>query len=244
MEKLIKRKITISKFQSPQPLIINEAVNFDKEVIFIAVPKTGTTSIRVQLRGVGEPIVPNPHLNILQIRDLFYIYFLKKYLGNNRDFPNNNVLSDLDIRQTADQTFRQFFKFAAVRNPWARAVSLYYRREGVQMSQEQSFEEFCTQHIYASDTCFHPTLHQNQLDWLCDEQENCIVDYVYKVEDFQQAIREIKAQTNGRVCLEMKEANKNPNSRSANYRDLYNDKTRKMIAKRFEKDIDYFKYTF
>ena len=37
--------------------------------------------------------------------------------------------------------------------------------------------------------------------------------------------------------------NVNPYSKSHNYRSMYNNKTRKIIEKRFEKDIDYFKYT-
>ena len=70
------------------------------------------------------------------------------------------------------------------------------------------------------------------------------MDYIYRLEDFDQAINEIAERTNGRVHLERKNANRNPNSDSRSYRDLYTEETRKLIAKRFEKDIDRFKYTF
>lgn len=97
--------------------------------------------------------------------------------------------------------------------------------------------------MYASDSCRHPTLHHNQLDWICDEDGQCIMDYVYRLEDFDQAINEIAERTDGRIQLASKKANQNPNSGSESYRDLYTEETRKLIASRFQKDIEFFKYT-
>jgi hypothetical protein len=230
--------------QESGPLILNEAVNFEKQVIFIAVPKTGTTSVRSQLRQEGIPLIRNPHLDIVQVRDSLYVYFLRRALGGNKSFPSDSVLTNAEIRTQAKDVFLTFFKFSAVRNPWARAVSLYSRREGVITKDKLSFGEFCKNHFYASDTCGQPTLHHNQLDWLCDEEGQCIMDYVYKLEDFDQAIKEIAERTNGRLQLATKTANRNPSSLSRSYRELYTEETRNMIAKRFERDIDYFKYTF
>jgi len=226
------------------PLILNEAVNFEKKAIFIAIPKTGTTTVRTQLRQLGEAIIPNPHLNIMQIRDTLYTYFLKMSLRKNLEYPTKEILTDLDIRINSQETFNSFFKFSSVRNPWARAVSLYFRREGVPTSKKISFTNFCENHLFASDTCRQPTLHRNQLDWLVNESGDIIMDYVYKVENFNEAIKEINDRTEGRVQLKYLSANTNPNSKSKSYHDIYTDQTRKLIAKRFEKDIDTFKYTF
>jgi len=156
---------------------VNESVNFEKEVIFVAIPKTGTNSVRNQLNQNGIPEIDNPHLNILQIRTLIYVTLLKESLGTNKTFPNNERQSDAAIRKRADDIFNSFFKFSAVRNPWARAVSLYYRREGILMLEKMTFDEFCDSHIYASDTCLHPTMHKNQYDWLSDEKGELLVDY-------------------------------------------------------------------
>ena len=169
---------------------------------------------------------------------------MKQALGQNKSFPSESVPSDADLRAQAEEVFCDFFKFSAVRTPWARVVSLYSRSEGVGVNDKLSFEEFCRNHLYASDTCRQPTLHQNQLDWLCDENGQCIMDYVYKLENFDEAIKEIADRTNGRLKLARKDANHNPLSLSRSYRELYTEETRKAIAKRFEKDIDYFKYEF
>lgn len=223
---------------------INEAINFDLQSIFIAVPKTGTTSVRTQIKPRGNALVPNPHLNIIQVRDLIYPFLLRTSLGKNRSYPSRNVLPDKTVRDEAQYIFNNFFKFSAVRNPWARAVSLYFRREGVQTKSNLTFEAFCEQHSFASDTCLHPTLHENQFDWLCDESGEMVMDFVYKVEEFHSAIEEISERTEGRVQLSFKSANKNPESKSSDYRDMYNAKTKQLIAKSFEKDIDFFKYSF
>jgi len=230
--------------QDMGPLILNESMNFEKKCIFIAIPKTGTTSIRSQLGQKGTPLIGNPHLNIMQVRDSLYVYFLKMALAQNKGFPTKSVPSNKDVHSQANKIFHSFFKFSAVRNPWARTVSLYMRREGVETQGKIAFEKFCKNHLYASDTCLHPTLHHNQLDWLCDESGQCIMDYVYKLENFDQATKEIAERTNGVLQLSSNKTNHNPLSLAHSYRDLYTDETRKLIAKRFEKDIDYFKYTF
>ena len=248
IKRALKKKFK-SFFGIREITVINEAVHLEKEVIFIAIPKTGTTSLRTQLKQAGKPLIRNPHLNINQIRDAIYFFLLKEALGVNISFPNANHPSDDELRQKAEKIFHSFFKFSAVRNPWARAVSLYYRREGVslegpQISDRMGFESFCENHIYASDTCRQPTLHKNQIDWLLSPQGDMLMDYVYKLEDFDQAIEDIKNLTDGRLILDNVERNVNQNSKSRDYRQLYNDHSRKIIQKRFEKDIDYFKYTF
>lgn len=225
--------------------MLNEAINFEKKCIFVAVPKTGSTSVRSQLRYRGGAcLIPNPHLSIIQIRDSLYTYFLINSLGQNSTFPSREVPADAEIRIHAKQVFESFFKFAAVRNPWARAVSLYSRREGVRLSDRMSFQDFCVDHYYASDTCRHPTLHRNQLDWLIDENGASLMDYTYKLEEFATAIKDIARMTDQRIRLSASPENVNPMSLSSAYRDLYTPEARGLIARRFERDIEYFGYCF
>jgi len=87
LEKTLDIEIHRSKLslKKPKSLIVNEAVNFEKEVIFIAIPKTCTTTVRTQIYQEGIPIIDNPHLNIIQIKDLIYIY-IKKYSWDKQKF--------------------------------------------------------------------------------------------------------------------------------------------------------------
>ena len=243
--KKIKKKIFFHQNEIIEESI-NEAINFDLNCIFIAIPKTGTTSVRSQIRqkNNNSPYISNPHLNIIQIRDLIYPFLLKQSLGENKKFPTIGVLSDTVIRNEALKIFNNFYKFSAVRNPWARAVSLYFRNEGVKTSNKIDFIEFCEKHFYASDTCIHPTLHKNQFDWLSDENGLILMDYVYKIEEFEQAKIHIAESTNNRILLKNLRLNSNSKSKSSKYVEMYDEKTKKIIQKTFEKDIDYFKYTF
>ncbi|MEM1400598.1 MAG: sulfotransferase family 2 domain-containing protein [Pseudomonadota bacterium] len=227
-------------------LHFNEAVNFEREVIFIAVPKTGTSSIRSQLSVSGPMLIPDPHLTILQVRDGLYAHFLKKKLGSNHHFPTrpNTVLSDGEIRDLAKETFRRFFKFASVRNPWARVFSLYHRREGIQTRQAMDFETFCKGLHYASDTCVHPARAVNQLDWMIDEKGSLAVDFVLRLEDFAAGLRQIDELTQGRLGLVEKHLNQNSKSASDSYRAAYTETTRAIVAEIFKRDIEFFGYEF
>tara|TARA_E500000178_G_scaffold351891_1_gene414038 strand:+ start:3435 stop:4115 length:681 start_codon:yes stop_codon:yes gene_type:complete len=223
---------------------INEAVDLHRKIIFVAIPKTGTTSIRKQLQQTGKPLIKAPHLNIVQIRQAINLFFQIRQLGTNKAYPSANVKSCSDIQLESDSFFNNSFKFSSVRNPWERAVSLYSRKEGIQLKSKISFREFIEQHFYASDTCVIPTLHKNQYDWLCDEKGSMLADYVFKLENFREALPEIDKRSMGRLKLKELQENKNPLSHSERYREFYNDQTKNLIAKRFEKDIDYFKFSF
>jgi len=249
LSSLIRRSVRRNRRETPRQrwrrnLILNEAVNHETESIFVAIPKTGTTSVRDQLKPTGTPLIPQPHLDIVQIRDALFGYLTCRAMSGNFSFPTAGVPTTRQVQQQARDIFQSYFKFSAVRNPWARTVSLYARREGVQVRDHLTFEEFCERHLYASDTCRQPTLHKNQSDWLCDEEGRCLMDYVYKVEQFEQAIGDIADLTNGRIVLTHKTLNTNPHSMSRNYRDMYTAKTRDLIARRFERDIDMFQYAF
>lgn len=222
----------------------NEAIDFGHNCIFVAIPKNGTISVRSQLTIRDEYLYPHSHLDIVQIRRLLRLHHVMARLGQGAEFPDADTPSDGELAAEADTQFGAMFKFAAVRNPWARAVSLYYRGEGDAPHRHMSFEQFCENHCYASDTCFWPSRHRHQADWLEDENGVSLMDYVYKVEAFESAIEAIAEMTDGSIRLENRALNANSRSRAGDYRTLYNDHCRKLIARRFEKDIDLFGYSF
>ena len=62
------------------------------------------------------------------------------------------------------------------------------------------------------------------------------------MEDLNDAINEIKDLTNGRIILKNK--NLNVNNKANDYKKYYDEKGKNIVAKLFEKDIDFFKYNF
>src|SRR5262249_246403 len=138
------------------------------------------------------------------------------------------------------EQFESYFKFGFVRNPWDRTVSLYKRREGMQLRDNMTFEEFVEWIQFSSSTCLHPMPHRNQLDWFVDPHGNVIADYIGKFETLQTDWQHISAKLG--INTQLPHLNENPSER--HYTDYYTPRTRRIIADRFHVDIEYFNYTF
>lgn len=230
-----------------KPYLFNEAVHPELGAIFVAVPKTGTTGIRKQMRAPGARfMIPEPHLDIRQIRDGLRVFEWMRAIDTNHAFPTDpaQIPSQDEAVDAADTFFSEAFKFSIVRNPWARVASLYSRREGVQTRDALDFETFCLQLRYASDTCRKPLRHDGQIDWLTDESGEIVMDHVIRLEELDEGIAAIDKMTDGRLQLETRQANVNPTSLSRNYRDRYSQAAREHVADLFRRDIEAFGYTF
>ena len=138
------------------------------------------------------------------------------------------------------EQFDSYFKFGFVRNPWDRVVSLYERKEALELRKKMSFEEFVDWIQYSSATCVHSSPHRYQLDWFVDPNGLVLADFIGRFErladDWRIVARKIGASgelPHGR-----------PNPRSRHYTEYYNNKTRGIIAEKFKVDIEHFGYQF
>jgi hypothetical protein len=155
------------------------------------------------------------------------------------------------ISENHPSEFANYYKFAIVRNPWARAVSLYhYRqistelqpphwpsrkeidslsfREVVLKSLERSPEEERVQWLEPS--CYF---------WL-NINDDIAVDHICKLESIQRDINLMceKLEIKGPAL-----PHKNK-SKHAHYVKYYDDETRDIVARKYAKDIEHFGYTF
>ena len=156
------------------------------------------------------------------------IFFSKKNLATNRSFPSVEVKTYSQIRNESASFFSNAFKFASVRNPWERAVSFFFEKRAFEISKNiclltSLLKIICMQVIRVSIR----TLHKNQLDWICDDNGKILLDYIFKLENFSNAIKDIFERTNGLIRLENTVANKNESSKSSEYRNLYSRKRKK-----------------
>jgi hypothetical protein len=74
-----------------------------------------------------------------------------------------------------------------------------------------------------------------------DKKDNPIVDFIGRYENLQEDFNNI-CNAIGITPVEL--LHKNKSKRPRNYRKLYNNTTKKIVAKVFAKDIELFKYTF
>ena len=205
--------------------------------IFVEVPKTGSRSVR---ELIGRP--PRPHLDICQIRDEMRQHWT--HHDGRRHYLYASLyllLPEAKRRSMGERQFREYFKFGFVRNPWDRVVSLYLRKEGIQLRDSMRFEEFVDWIRYSSSTCIYPVPHVNQLDWFVDGSGNLLVDFIGKFERLQQDWAPIAAKLG--LPGDLPHVNQNPIARK-HYTEYYTDRTRDIIAQRFRVDIERFEYDF
>lgn len=207
--------------------------------IFLEVPKTGSSSIR---GIIGRPY--RPHLDLMEVKEKVISSFpfegSKQYRYINKIY--SLVTPDAIKEKIGAKVFDTYYKFGFVRNPWSRTVSLYNRKEGVQMKDKMSFEEFVDWINYSSDTCIYPSQKRNQLDWFKDSHGNVSVDFIGKFENLAQHWGHIASELG--IDQELSHLNSNKFSSRKHYTEYYNEKTKEIIRKKFAVDIEYFEYEF
>jgi hypothetical protein len=137
--------------------------------------------------------------------------------------------------------FEGLFKFAIVRNPWDRAVSIYHfnHSESFRESNPDLFEYVSTMNFEQFLESEYASVGLQQLPWITIDGE-IAVDYVGRFEQLYETTIEIAQRTK---TPQLSLAHLNQTSHMS-YQDYYTDYTRKIIAQKCEKDIDTFNYTF
>jgi len=145
---------------------------------------------------------------------------------------------------------KDFFKFTFVRNPWDRTISHYlylkcdqhkkHRLEAWEHIQNLSFEDFIMSTVM-------------QLDWLKVDGNLVPLDFIGRVETFDQSIAELNRLAG--IKLKPKHLRKGADQtfehdrhgdtrKDKHYSNYYTPKTRKMVEERFHEEIKMFGYRF
>jgi chondroitin 4-sulfotransferase 11 len=145
-----------------------------------------------------------------------------------------------------------YFKFAFVRNPWDRLVSWYSMvtnlpRAGNELWQyvndnSSTFEEFiynCTDEVEIKEGV-HYSFAYNQLDYVTDEHGNLLVDFIGRLENFDEDLKEVFR----RMGFELETVPHKNRSSHRHYSTFYTPETEMIVRERFKRDIEYFGYEF
>ena len=155
-----------------------------------------------------------------------------------------------------------YFKFTFIRNPWDRIVSCYYDRVIKKREYDKdknpwdpnafvrmglhskiSFERFVE--IIANQDDENSDYHWRSLHSFITFNDKIITDFIGKVENIEHDWNELCDKLNWKKRKINHENKSNKSIRKhSDYKSYYNSTTKKIIAKRFEKDIDIFKYTY
>ncbi len=197
--------------------------------IFVAIPKTGTHSVRQALRHHMGP------------QDLEQVgLFVKKH------FPipelarlQHGHLSLQQIRPyLRDEEWASFFKFAFVRNPFDRFVSYC-----AFMTRDQgSFErdpKGVMRHFLAQPPLQH-LLFQPQHLLITDADGNVLANHIGRVEEMQRSYDEICE----RIGISTATLDRVNSSKRADYRGYYDQPLIDGVAKLYARDLELFGYEF
>jgi len=208
-------------------------LSHDHHFLFIHIPKTAGTSIRVSL----SPYAAHPE-KFWENRLLSSLGINVNHVGpwKRKRFRPHCTAQDVQRNLPAD-VFDSLFKFVFVRNPWDLLVSLYnfipsrpkhrYSRHVATMSFSEFVDEWTQR----------PEILQSR--WIQNRQQNLIVDYVGFFENISHDFEVVCSQIGINVPLP-----RNNRSVHADYRDLYSDRLKNLVASRLAADIEFLGYDF
>ena len=193
-------------------------IGYDKlKCIFVHIPKTAGISITnglFQNMGGSHRTIKN-----------YLLYF------NNKDF-------------------NKYYKFCFVRNPWDRLVSSYVflknggMHEGdakwakKHLSNCKDFEDFVTNFLHKK--AIQNYIHFKPQFEFISFMNKILIDKIYKFEDIQSSINHLNKILNTEVTLK----HQNKSQKAEGYKEYYNEKTMKIVANFYRKDIISFNYKF
>ncbi len=219
-------------------------ISHQYKVIFIHIQKVGGSSIQ---RWFGQ-LDPN--------------LVTKIAIDPAKNRPKHCFATDIET-VIGNEMYSDYTKFCVVRNPFNRLVSWYWMLKLRSFEEENpdiietegdkvnfalidelnknasNFDEF-VRLPESHESGLFERFFFNQLDYISDVS-GVIVDRILKFENLGNDFAAL-AEELGLQGQQLPHMNKTP--RNADYRTYYNEPTKQLITERFQRDLDYFNYTF
>ena len=205
-------------------------VSHHHRFVFVAIPKTGTHSVRQALRA---------HLGTEDIEQVG--------LFVNKRFPYEELAKikhgHLSLQQLrpflGEQKFSEYFKFAFVRNPYDRFVSYcaFMTRNGDVFSRNP---KAVMRHMLFVEPPEQHILFQAQNSLLTDENGLLLTNYIGRVEQMQASYNAICE----RIGISLQFLEKVNSTSRRDYREYYDEELKQAVGRRYARDIELFGYEF
>lgn len=210
-------------------------ISFEKSFLFVHIPKTGGTSIRMALSAYQHE---NEHWwtnRLLQRCGISINYCLGDY--RHLRFRTHDPIMAVQ-RHFPPDTFCSLFKFAFVRNPWDLLVSAYKYIQTVpshkrhRLVTNQRFDDFI-EFAIAKDI-------GQQLRMIADPNGQLLVDFVGRFEN----LRGDFAMIAKRIHVEAELPHVNETRQTTPYQEYYSQRSKDRVQFAYQDDIETFGYEF
>ena len=204
-------------------------ISHQHRFISVAIPKTGTHSVRRALRTHLGPD------DLEQVR----LFVEKSFPFPELARLGHGHITLLQIRPFIEEAFDSYFKFAFVRNPFDRFVSYCsfmtrqdgaFDRDPKAVMRRFLFERPPLRHLQ-----FQP-----QHVFICGEEGELLADELGRVEQMQESYDSICARI-GIPSAPLERAN---SSRRGHYRDYYDQQLIDGVARFYARDLELFGYEY
>jgi hypothetical protein len=195
---------------------------------------------------------------ILDKQKVIFIHIPKSAGASMSEFlavkPTNNVHhKDLAILTNIKKgMYTDYFKFAIVRNPFARLVSVYghYIGGGNKSQHDRSIQEIFRALKYSGfvrninnlssiipsyEQDLHPCI-MSQYEYICDNNGDVLLDYIIYFERLQEGVDYIGERLN----IQREFPHRNNSGSQHKYQDFYTQELIDIVAGQYRKDISLF----
>lgn len=207
-------------------------ISRSKKFIFVHIYKNAGTSITNALL----PYANNEFENIAN--RLLSKYGIRHFDPLRYDDNHGHMTAAQLISKISQRTFKQYFSFAFVRNPWDWQASLYtFMLKNTEHRQHELIKSLGSFDKYIEWRCREEV--RLQKDFIFDEYDNQIVSFVGRYEKLNEDFNYI-CQRIG-IATELQKLN---TSQTRPYQEYYNKHTISLVADTFAPDIKAFGYEF
>ncbi len=193
-------------------------VSHKNKWIFLAMPKTGSASIRSALD---------------EFSDLKSVHITKRKKTQNPFYDHINLREVVSLFKNKNWDFESYYTFATIRNPWDRTVSLYYHARQHSWTKA-NFKKWL--YKIKENGGFYESIYGK-----CSNKEGTYcLDYILKFENLQEDFNTVC----DKIGIPRQELPHRNKSEHKDYTKYYDDETRQIVAKKYARDIKHFGYKF
>lgn len=229
-------------------------VHDERRFVYFVIQKVACSSMKTALLPLFDLDVKRERFEATR-QDGTRVVLMHKIFDRSRyQVDKDEILNGLDTE------YRDHFKFAFVRNPWDRLLSCYLqkivsdplivRRKQMNLNPPGTerfysgmpFAEF-VEAVHATPDEKANSHFRSQHTVVCDPQGRVMADFVGRFEAPREDFA-VVAERIGAPGLELPHHLKSPARESRPYTDFYDDRSKRLVQERYEKDIETFGYSF